>query len=178
MQESVSRWAVVLGTVALTAACGRPVATIAVSPSPAPTAAAIQSDIAVVNPTTPGQKVELGEHVVKGKTTLFEFYSTHCSACKEMDPILKYLSRRRGGLAIRQVLIDRPSATDIDFDSPVAEQFRLQITPSFRVHDPSGALIAEGAEAKALVRTWYQEEQSLDHLGRIPRPSDRSRSTN
>jgi thiol-disulfide isomerase/thioredoxin len=115
-----------------------------------------------VNETTPGQKLELEKYVVKGKTTLFEFYSGHCPACDEMAPILKYLSRRRAGLAIRQVLIDRPNATEIDFDSPLAEQYRLQTTPSFQIHDPSGALIAEGKAAKALVRAWYQEAQAAD----------------
>ncbi len=150
---------VLLWLTVLLTACGPPSG----STSPTPEqASAIEPDIAIANANAPGEELDLSQARVKGKTTLFEFYSVSCPACVQMEPIMDYLSRGKENLAIRKVNIDRPGADGIDFDSPLAEQWQVESVPSFRIVDGDGRLLAQGKEAKDQVREWYSQAQMVE----------------
>lgn len=116
-------------------------------------------DIKIANESNPGERLDVAALAVPGKTTLIEFTSGHCPACLEMASVMDFLSRYQEGLAIRQVEIDRPQASGIDFESPLAQQWELDAVPAFLVYDEKGQLSHRGSEAKDLVREWYGQAQ-------------------
>ena len=72
-----------------------------------------------------GQKVDLADFLVTGKTTVFDFTSEYCPPCRVYaDPLLK-LHQRRQDLAEVKVDINRPEYHHIDWDSPVSQQYAL-----------------------------------------------------
>jgi thiol-disulfide isomerase/thioredoxin len=141
----------------------------AARPSPSP----VEPDLAPLEAAAPGESVELAAYVVPGKTTLFEFYSRRCAHSAEMAPVMQFLAEQRGDLAIRQVDIDRADAEEIDFDSPIAEQYEVHATPSFRIYDADGALIASGSAAKDIVRQWYNDARLGERAEQLPDIAER-----
>lgn len=125
-------------------------------------------DMQVANADRPGEAIALSALLVPGKTTLVEFYSVHCEHSPKMVPVLELLAAKQANLAIRQVNIDRRTATDIDFDSPVAEQFAVKKVPSFRIYDENCQLKAEGDAAKDEVKAWYAQAQMFDRAESDP----------
>lgn len=146
------------------------------SPSARRTPAVIEPDLGSFEGGAPGENADLAAFVVRGKTTLYEFYSPRCEHSQKMAPVMEYLAAHRGDLAIRLVDIDRPEATEVDFDSPIAEQYEVSATPSFRIYDAEGALVASGSAAKDLVRQWYQDAQLGERAEQLPGVTERYRS--
>lgn len=125
-------------------------------------------DIEIVNRFRPGEFVNPEDLIVRGKVTIVEFYSDRCEPSQQMGRVMEHLARLRPDLAIRQVNIDRRGAEAIDFDSPVAEQYDVHATPFFHIRSPSGALMAEGKDAKEQVSRWYSEATLLEGLKNLP----------
>jgi hypothetical protein len=125
-----------------------------------------EPDLQIVNAADPGAPVALSEYLVPGKITVAEYFSRRCRASRNMDGILKYLSRKRADLAIRQLDLDRPNATAIDLESPLAQQHGVRSTPFLRIYDRSGAMLFEGDEARIKVRAWYDRAQFADRVER------------
>ena len=84
-----------------------------------------------------GEPVNLRDHMVPGKYTLFDYYADWCPPCRELAPRLEELARRHPNLAIRKIDI-------VDWDHPVAEQQGVRDLPYLRLFDPGGRLIREG----------------------------------
>lgn len=101
-----------------------------------------------------GQKVELTDFLIKDRTTLFEFTSEYCPPCRAYADPLYQLHRRRSGLAVVKVDINRPEVHRIDWQSPVAEQYELRAIPYFKIYGPDGKLVAEGQAARQMVDDW------------------------
>jgi thiol-disulfide isomerase/thioredoxin len=103
-----------------------------------------------------GQKVDLADFLVTGATTIFDFTSEYCPPCRAYADPLLMLHLRRGGLAVVKVDINRPGYHQIDWDSPVAQQFELsgQGLPHFKIYGPDGKLLAEGRPARLQVNAW------------------------
>ncbi len=103
-----------------------------------------------------GQSVELADFLVTGKTTVFDFTSEYCPPCRLYAEPLLALHQKRGDLAVVKVNINRPEYHEIDWKSPVAQQYALsgQGIPHFKIYGPDGKLIAEGREARQLVNQW------------------------
>lgn len=120
------------------------------------------ADLAVVNPETPGERVELIDHLAPGRITLFEFYSDQCSPCIQMRPILEFLAEQRRDIAVRKVNIDREGHRGIDFDSPLAEQYQVDTVPSFVIYNQEGRLTHSGDTAKDQVRQWYTDARMME----------------
>lgn len=159
----------------LCVSCGRK-ATSESSP-----AGAITPDLEVANAARPGELLELAPHLVKGKQTVVEYYSDHCEPSRKMAKVMEFLASRRAELAIRKINIDRPGATDIDFESPLARQHDIHSVPAFRIFDAEGLLVAEGSQAKDMIREWYYDEQMpVDKLNGVAdqyrKPADSSPS--
>ena len=104
-----------------------------------------------------GERINLEDHVVSGKTTIFDFYSDYCPPCKAISPELEGLARRRDDIVVVKVDINRPGVTGIDWESPVARQFSLQSIPHFIICDGDGRIEAEGWEAYNRIGQWLSQ---------------------
>jgi thiol-disulfide isomerase/thioredoxin len=84
-----------------------------------------------------GEPVNLRDHLVPGKYTLFDYYADWCPPCRELEPRLEELARRHPNVAVRKIDI-------VDWSHPVAEQQGVHDLPYLRLYDPEGRLIREG----------------------------------
>lgn len=99
-----------------------------------------------------GEPVTLADHMIPGKMMVFDFYSDYCPPCVRVAPLLEQLHARRADVAVVKVDINRPGLKGIDWRSPVAQQFKLQAVPHFKVYGPDGKLVAEDGPAGAKAR--------------------------
>lgn len=107
-----------------------------------------------------GEKVELTDYLVPGKTVVFDFTSKYCGPCQAYEEPLKELHRKRADIAVVKVDINRPGVKKIDWQSPVAQQYRMDSIPRFKIFGPDGKLLAEDVgsnkPARKLVNTWCE----------------------
>lgn len=113
--------------------------------------------LADANPGNPGQSLEIDSLLVKGKTTLIDFYSPFCPPCVRLAPLMAQLAAKRQDLAIKKVNINRPGVNGIDWRSPLAQQYQVRRVPFFMIFDPQGQLVAQGRDAVETVGGWLQE---------------------
>ena len=113
--------------------------------------------VADANPGNPGQTLDVKSLLVKGKTTLIDFYSPFCPPCVRLAPIMAQLAEKRPDLAIKKVNINRPGVNGIDWRSPLAQQYQIRQVPYFMIFNPQGQLVAQGREAVETVGGWLQE---------------------
>jgi thiol-disulfide isomerase/thioredoxin len=99
-----------------------------------------------------GERVNLGDYVVRGKTTIFDFHSEYCPPCRAIAPALEKLAQQRPDVVVVKVDINRPGARGIDWGSPTAKQFGLRSIPHFKIYGPDGRLKAEDRPAYTMVR--------------------------
>jgi thiol-disulfide isomerase/thioredoxin len=109
------------------------------------------------NPNNPGQTLDVNSLLVKGKTTLIDFYSPFCPPCVRLAPIMEKLAKKRPDLAIKKVNINRPGVNGIDWRSPLAQQYQIRQVPFFMIFNPQGQTVAQGREAVEMVGGWLQE---------------------
>ena len=107
-----------------------------------------------------GERVELADYLVPGKTVIFDFTSKYCPPCRMYDEPLKALHQKRADIAVVKVDINRPGVKKIDWDSPVAKQYGMNSIPRFKIYGPDGKLIAEdigdNKPARAMVNQWCE----------------------
>jgi len=84
-----------------------------------------------------GEPVNLRDHLVAGKYTLFDYYADWCPPCRQLSPRLEELAREHPNLALRKIDI-------VDWSHPVAQQQGVSDLPYLRLYDPQGKLVAEG----------------------------------
>jgi thioredoxin 1 len=113
--------------------------------------------VADASPGKPGQTLDLNSLVVKGKTTLIDFYSPFCPPCVQLAPIMARLAEKRPDLAIKKANINRPGVDGIDWRSPLAQQYQIRQVPFFMIFNPQGQPVAQGREAVETVGGWLQE---------------------
>jgi len=110
----------------------------------------------ILNASVPGERYDVEAALPKSGTVLVEYYSVHCPPCVQMAPLLEKLAQVKPDLAIRKVDIDRKGFQGIDFDSPLAEQYRISRVPYFVIYE-SGTKKSEGDAAKDQVRSWMAD---------------------
>ena len=107
-----------------------------------------------------GAEVNLADYLVPGKTVVFDFTSEYCPPCRMYDEPLKALHQKRDDLVVVKVDINRPGVKGIDWKSPVAQQYRMNSIPRFKIFDGDGKLIAEDIgqdkPARNLVNKWCE----------------------
>jgi thiol-disulfide isomerase/thioredoxin len=106
-----------------------------------------------------GQEIKLADHLVAGKTVIFDFYSDYCPPCVAMAPDLERLHAKQGEFVVVKVDINRPGIKGIDWKSPVAAQFKLDsmAIPHFKVFGPDGKLLAEDSANNSPARTMVDQ---------------------
>jgi len=113
--------------------------------------------LADANPDNPGQTLEINSLLVKGKTTLVDFYSPFCPPCVRLAPLMAKLAKKRPDLAIIKVNINRPGVNGIDWGSPLAQQYQIRQVPFFMIFNPQGQPVAQGRGATETVGGWLQD---------------------
>ena len=111
-----------------------------------------------INADSAGERVEIAPHLVEGKLNIVDFYSYFCPPCKAIAPDLKSLAAKDSNIVVSTIDINRPGTRGIDWNSPVARQYKLRTIPYFQVYDEQGELVAEGQQAKDLVMKMMQEK--------------------
>ena len=103
-----------------------------------------------------GAAITLADHLVAGKTTVFDFFSANCPPCATLAPALEKLHAARDGIAVVKIDIDRagPGIKRPDLESPVSRQFNLRTLPHIKIYGADGKLIAEGARATDVLLIW------------------------
>jgi thiol-disulfide isomerase/thioredoxin len=95
----------------------------------------------------PGQDFDFSSYLKNGRVSIVYFYADWCPACQELSPLLADLNRNDPNT---QVLF-----LDIgDWNTPIADRYRIKSVPFMRIYDKNGSLIAEGREARA----WFQSQ--------------------
>ncbi len=97
---------------------------------------------------SPGEMIELREHLVPGKTVVVGFYSAYspgcpCALCAALDNPLQAMDEARDDVVVILVDVNRPGVTGIDWHSPVVMQFGLRTLPHFMIFGPDGRMVAE-----------------------------------
>lgn len=105
--------------------------------------------------------VNLEEMIVKGKTNIVDLYSKFCPPCVQIAPLLIRLDEKRSDIAIVKININRDGVRGIDWQSPVARQFKLRSIPHFIIVSPSGKLKCKGKKAYKFVLKQLREERIL-----------------
>jgi thioredoxin 1 len=96
----------------------------------------------------PGEEVDIAQMAVKGKTTIFDFFSVYCGPCVKMSPKLADLDSRRDEIVVIKIDINREGIQGIDWASPVVKQYGIKSIPYFIIYDDTGARSHEGGAAR------------------------------
>jgi thiol-disulfide isomerase/thioredoxin len=117
-----------------------------------------------------GEKINIGDYLVEGKTVIFGFYSTFsapcpCAPCSAMADPLEELQKERPDLVVVKVDVDRPDASGIDWNSPVVQQFSLRRLPHFKIYGPTGALEAQDDQKSNRSPALAQVHAMVEALG-------------
>jgi thiol-disulfide isomerase/thioredoxin len=121
-------------TLTLVAAIGGLGLFSACAPQKADDGTAPGGDIQIVSK---GEPLNLRDHLVPGKYTLFDYYADWCPPCRQLSPRLEELARQHANLALRKVDI-------VSWSHPVARQQGVTDLPYLRLFDTEGRLVAEG----------------------------------
>jgi thiol-disulfide isomerase/thioredoxin len=137
-------------------AAALPIAALAAAPAPENAAPAADTHAKGTAPLhiSHGQTINIKDYLVPGKITVFDFYSEYCPPCRRLSPLLVKLHEGRADVAVVKVDINRPGVAQIDWASPVAQQFGLESIPHLKVYNADGTLNSEGDAARELVVGW------------------------
>lgn len=104
-----------------------------------------------------GQQIDLSKYIAAGKTTIVDFFSEYCGPCRQFAPTLEQLACDREDIQVIKVDINRPNVEGIDWQSPVAQQFKLESIPAVFIFGPDRQLQKQGEEAMQQVMDWAEE---------------------
>ncbi len=104
-----------------------------------------------------GEEVDIEDYLVEGQTVVFEFFSPYGGLGTQVGQAAQVLASERDDVVLIRVNINRPDVERIDLDSPVAQQYDVNIVPHYMVYGPDGELQAEGREAQMLIADLWRE---------------------
>lgn len=97
---------------------------------------------------SPGEDFDFSSYLSNGRVSIAYFYADWCPACRELSPRLARINQDDPNT---QVLF-----LDIgDWDTPIADRYRISSVPFLRIYDKNGYFIAEGKEANA----WLEQRE-------------------
>ncbi len=104
---------------------------IPISSAPKPPSSALNN---------PGEDFDFSSYLKNGRVSIAYFYADWCPACRELSPQLARINQDDPNT---QVLF-----LDIgDWNTPLADRYRINSVPFLRIYDKKGFFIAEGQEA-------------------------------
>jgi peroxiredoxin len=101
-----------------------------------------------LNSDVGGKALHLSKILVPGRMTVLDFSSVHCPACMMMHRQYNALAAQMPDWKFYTVDVDRPFSQEIDFTSPVCQQFAIKTLPYFIIYNGT-TKEAEGKQATA-----------------------------
>ena len=100
-----------------------------------------------------GEEVNLDQHIVAGKFTIFDFGAPWCGPCHVAEKMLKDYLKDHADVAVRAVVLDSDDAK-ASFAMPVAHQHlgAAPGLPYFVAIGPSGRTVYRGADVAKLLK--------------------------
>lgn len=92
-----------------------------------------------------GAAIDLPALLPKGKVTVVDFYADWCGPCQAMAPQLEALAKGDRRVAVVKVDI-------VNWDTPVARQFKLRAIPHLQVYDEEGRPVGKAGSDFAAVK--------------------------
>jgi thioredoxin-like negative regulator of GroEL len=100
-----------------------------------------EPDIAVISR---GERVNLEEHLVKGRWVIFDFYADWCAPCRKWTPLLEQITRQYPtNLVMHKVDIR-------NWGTAVALQYEIERIPYVILYNESGKRVAKGSPREIL----------------------------
>jgi thioredoxin-like negative regulator of GroEL len=118
------------------------------------------------NPGRGGETLEIKSLLSRERTTVIDFYSPYCYPCVQMTPLLEKLAAAKPEVLFVRLDINRPAVRGIDWQSPLAQQYRLRSVPYFMIFNPQGQLVAEGTAARRMIQGWLQKTGVKQQTGK------------
>ncbi len=81
-----------------------------------------------------GQQVDIKQHLALGNVTIVDFYAEWCGPCKKISPVLERLAQTDPEIALRKIDI-------VNWQSPVAKQYKIDGVPHVEVYNRQGELV-------------------------------------
>ncbi len=113
-------------------------------------------EVVQANQGREGQAISGKSLIVPGHPVVVDFYSEFCPPCLKLAPQLERLAQKTN-IVVVKVNINRPGFQGIDWQSPVALQFKLKKMPHLMLLDPQGKMIAQGQMAMEIIERQMQE---------------------
>jgi len=111
-----------------------------------------------INESTAGESVDVESFLLKGKMNIVDFYSRYCAPCRKISPMLQKLDKKREDIVVIKVDINRPGIKRIDWESPLARQYKIKSIPYFMIYNQQGKLMHQGMDAFAVVTQLFAYE--------------------
>ena len=113
-------------------------------PSEASTNSAPKPPSSALN--NPGEDFDFSSYLKQGRVSIAYFYADWCPACREISPVLARINRDDPNTQVLFLNIG-------EWNTPIADRYRVNSVPFLRVYDKNGYFIAEGEDAIA----WLQQ---------------------
>lgn len=95
-----------------------------------------------------GDAIDLREHAVDGKYTIYDFYADWCPPCRVLDVELRELAATHENVAVRKIDI-------IDWTTPVVEQHGVTGLPYMVIYGPDRERLADGEDVYMVVENLF-----------------------
>jgi len=112
----------------------KPVAPATPMPSHAPAATGSSESVKVI---THGDRVDIAQHLVRGKVNIVDFYADWCGPCRAVAPQLEKIVADDKDVVVRKIDI-------VKWGSPVATQYNINSIPRIDVYDGNGKYVGSG----------------------------------
>lgn len=100
------------------------------------------------NAGRPGEDVDLPKVLVPGRWNVVYYYLDWCPACWQMGPELKRLARGQDSMALVEIDL-------LDWNTPVAVAHKVKASPTIRIYDGKGQLVADSDRAEEWLLRQY-----------------------
>ena len=100
-----------------------------------------------------GDSVDLDEHVVAGKFTIYDFGAPWCAPCHVAEKMLKDYLRDHSDVAVRAIILDSEDAKS-SFAMAAAQQHLMSAPglPYFLVVGPNGRTVFKGSDVTRVLK--------------------------
>lgn len=123
---------------------------------------AVAAHIDYANESNPGQKVDIGQYVSRGKVTIIEVGSPYCPDCLSSAPVLDRLEQKNHNFKIVH-LDTNPKGLKGVPDSPLRKWVGASWVPHYIVFDADGKKLAEsngrGKNPRPLIINYFKENK-------------------
>lgn len=94
-----------------------------------------------------GARIDIKEHMPRGKVTIIDFFADWCGPCKAISPHLESLANSDPDVVLRKIDI-------VTWDTPVVKQYRISSVPNMRVYDANGRQVGKATSSLSEVKAY------------------------